>query len=209
MPVFGSALQGEFVPLAPQATTLPNATYNTTNTSRTTATCVTALCCRENFASGTATNNRFGQHNPKHHQQKQNSCQLCVCVLLQSVVLQGEFVPLAPQLAALPNATYNTTTGSAGRFQNRRSTVGRYTYRASPSCVDKVTNAALLYDWEIVAPAYERLMITDAALLTLPASKSIEASNIGSAAAWEPIWNGIHQSFGVKPDELKVNFMRA
>jgi hypothetical protein len=126
-----------------------------------------------------------------------------------SVALQGEFVPLAPQLAALPNATYNTTTGSAGRFQNRRSTAGRYTYRASPHCVDKVTNAALLYDWEIVAPAYERLMVTDAALLTLPASKSIEAGNIGSAAAWEPIWNGIHQSFGVKPDELKVNFMMA
>jgi hypothetical protein len=27
--------------------------------------------------------------------------------------LQGEFVPLAPQLAALPNATYNTTTVAA------------------------------------------------------------------------------------------------
>jgi hypothetical protein len=28
-------------------------------------------------------------------------------------------VPLAPQLAALPNATYNTTTSSAGRLLNR------------------------------------------------------------------------------------------
>lgn len=75
--------------------------------------------------------------------------------------------------------------------------------------MDKVTNAALLYDWELVAPVYERLMITDAALLTLPASKSIEPENLASAAAWEPIWNGIHQSFGVRPDELKVNFAPA
>jgi hypothetical protein len=129
---------------------------------------------------------------------------MCVFMHCAAFFLQGDFVPLAPQLAALPNTTYNTTTGTAGRFQNRRSTLGRYTYRASPSCVDKVTNAALLYDWELIAPAYERLMITDVALLTLPASKSIEPGNLGSPAAWEPIWSGVHQSFGVKPDELKV-----
>lgn len=123
--------------------------------------------------------------------------------------MQGEFVPLAPQLAALPDSTYNTTTGTAGRFQNRRSTLGRYIYKASDSCVDKVTNAALLYNWELIAPAYERLMITDVSLLTLPASKSIEPGNLGSPAAWEPIWAGIHQSFGVRPDELKVRFWPA
>jgi hypothetical protein len=41
-----------------------------------------------------------------------------MCIVLLSVACQGEFIPLAPQLAALPNATYNTTTGSTGRFQN-------------------------------------------------------------------------------------------
>lgn len=34
-----------------------------------------------------------------------------VCVFPS--VTQGEFIPLAPQLAALPNSTYNTTTGTA------------------------------------------------------------------------------------------------
>jgi hypothetical protein len=87
MPVFCSALQGEFVPLAPQLAALLNATYNTTNTMKPSsrAMCQHACVLFSNIAYSvmrtlTSTNTlRFA--------------------------LQGEFVPLAPQLAAILNAT--------------------------------------------------------------------------------------------------------
>lgn len=132
-------------------------------------------------------------------------------------MLQGTFTPLAPQLALQIS---NTATSEVGRFINSRSTLGTYTWPAGPDCIDKVTNGPLMYDWTIIAPPFRKIMITDLALLTVPASRHFSSSDSGNSSAgggaaaaagvvsaesdWVAVWGKVHESFGINPLKLKV-----
>lgn len=115
--------------------------------------------------------------------------------------LQGSFTPLAPQLAASADAVNTSATGS---FTNARSTLGRYSWPASWSCRDRVTKAPLWYSWQLVAPANPKLIVTDMALLTGPATKDMAPAALANNEVWASVVDGIAQSFGINPTELQV-----
>lgn len=121
----------------------------------------------------------------------------CCCVHPGLLRLpQGTFTPLAPELSMLSS---ENVTDAEGRFTVTPATLGTYSWRAS-GCVDTVTQLPLSYDWELTAPAYARMVVTDLALLTGPASRNLGASEQGSPEAFERVY----RAFGIDAQQLKV-----
>ena len=125
-------------------------------------------------------------------------------LLLPLLLLQGTFTPLAPELSPLAS---KTLTDPMGRFKQSTATLGLYTWNASSSsssssnCVDRVTGVPLSYNWQLVALAFDLLIVTDLALLTMPAAKGLTPVQQGSGE----VFDRVYKAFGVDAGKLQVS----
>jgi len=111
--------------------------------------------------------------------------------------VQGTFTPLAPQLSSLLS---NLVTDDAGRFKEAKAALGTYTWNASSSCVDRVTNLPLTYNWQLVSPVRDLLIVTDLTLLTTPASAGLKPLEKGSSRVYQEVYG----AFGLDTAKLQV-----
>lgn len=102
----------------------------------------------------------------------------------------------------------SSVSDAEGRFAVPASTLGTYSWKAleggsgsgSGACADSVTKLPLAHNWELTAPHYPRLVVTDLALLTNPASAKLPPANQGSPAVFERVY----RAFGIDAQKLKV-----
>lgn len=87
-----------------------------------------------------------------------------------------------------------------GRFNKTPTTLGIFSWPASSSCVDRVTGLPLAYNWQLVSPVYDLLIVTDLALLTMPASRGLAPLQQGHGE----VFDKVYKTFGVDAQKLQV-----
>jgi hypothetical protein len=125
------------------------------------------------------------------------STSLPLLLLLLLLCVQGSFTPLAPQLSALASTS---ETDAMGRFNQTGATLGTFSWKASSQCVDSVTGLPLTYNWQLVSPVFDYMVITDLALLTTPASAGLPPLARGSGDVHDQVF----KAFGIDATKLQV-----
>jgi hypothetical protein len=67
-----------------------------------------------------------------------------------------------------------------------------------------VTKSPLWYKWEIIAPPESKLIVSDLALLTVPASRYLDSSALANVDTWNALLDGLAMSFGFNQAEMQV-----